>query len=121
MKFVFFVKNGDALLDGTLEEPLDKVALTGKFESNSLAQYTIKSTAQLTTAKNLRKSFKLFVVGPVPQATVSTFDNTLMEDWTAAKSISGRRLVHPFTAHKLLLNVLFVVCFQHLILIIAFL
>ena len=92
MKFAFFVKNGEALLDGNLEEPVDTAALTTQFTSNGLSNYMIKSTAQLTSARNLRKSFKLYIRGLVSQKRVTEFSTQLTKAWTATKSITGRRL-----------------------------
>ena len=92
MKFAFFVKNGEVLLDGNLEEPVDSAVLTDQFKNNGLSNYMIKSTAQLTSARNLRKSFKLYIKGPVSQNRVTEFSTQLTKAWTATKSITGRRL-----------------------------
>ena len=88
MKFAFFVKNGEALLDGNLEEPIDVAALTTQFTSNGLSNYVIKSTAQLTSPRNLRKSFKLYIRGLVSEKRVTEFSTPLTKAWIATKSMS---------------------------------
>ena len=96
VKFVFFVKNGNVLIDGTLEEPLDREALVQSFTESYLSQYTIRSTAQLALGRNLRKSLRLFVVGAVSQTKLADFTAALTADWTAVRKINGRRLKLTF-------------------------
>ena len=106
VKFVFFVKNGNALIDGTLEEPLDREALVKSFTESYLSQYMIRSTAQLALGRNLRKSLRLFVVGAVSQTKLSDFTTALTADWAVARNINGRQLKHSFVAHRVSQSIL---------------
>ena len=90
VKFVFFLKNGNDIIDASQEEPLSKLAVEQAFNDRYLAQYKIRSTAQLSGAKNLRKSFNLYVKGLVSQTRMAAFATALTNDWTLARQFIGK-------------------------------